>query len=131
VNVYVAGTSKRTDLASSVMNTLRSHGHSITLDWTVDIENEGEMSADELAARAAKSVSGVCKAEALVLLITKEMRSVGSMIEIGVALGNDIPVLVAELEDGFNHFFTYHPLVWRAHSITGVVTQLAAMEDRR
>ena len=130
MNIYVAGTSKRTDLADEVMNILRSKGHTITLDWTVDIANEGEMSADELAARAAKSISGVCKAEAFVLLITKEMRSVGSMIEIGAALGNDIPVLVAELEEGFDHFFSYHPLVWRAHSLTGIVLQLEAMENR-
>jgi hypothetical protein len=130
MNIYVAGTSKRTDLANEVMNILRGKGHTITLDWTVDIANEAEMSADELAARAAKSISGVCKAEAFVLLITKEMRSVGSMIEIGAALGNDIPVLVAELEEGFDHFFSYHPLVWRAHSLTGIVMQLEAMGDR-
>jgi hypothetical protein len=128
MKVYVSGTSKRADLANEVMQRLQDEGHIITMDWTIDIPSEDTMDADQLAARAEKAVSAVCEAGAVVLLITKEMRGVGSMIEVGAALGKGIPVLVAELEEGFDHFFSFHPLVWRAHSVAGIMKQLVAIE---
>jgi nucleoside 2-deoxyribosyltransferase len=128
MKVYVSGTSKRAELANEVMQRLQDAGHEITFDWTIDIPNEGDMDAEEMARRAEMAINAVKAADAVVLLITKEMRGVGSMVEIGVALGNDKVVLVAELEEGFNHFFSFHPNVWRAHSMTGVMKQLVAIE---
>jgi nucleoside 2-deoxyribosyltransferase len=128
MKIYVAGTSKRPELANEVMQRLQDEGHEVTFDWTIDIPNEDSMDAEELSQRASASIEAVRKADALVLLMTKEMRSVGAMIEVGVALGNGKNVLVAELEQGFSHFFSYHPQVWRAHSVAGVMKQLVAIE---
>ena len=128
MKVYVSGTSKRVSLANEVMQHLQDEGHCVTLDWTIDIPNEDSMDAEQLAARAASTINAVNEADVLVLLMTKEMRSVGAMVEVGAALGGGTPVLVAELEQGFDHFFNYHPLVWRAHSIAGIMKQLFAMK---
>jgi hypothetical protein len=128
MKVYVSCASERADLANEVMQHLQDEGHAVTFDWTIDISNEDSMDSEELAARAGKAVMSVLASDVLVLLVTKDMHSRGSMIEVGIALGKDIAVLVAELEEGFRHFFSYHPKVWRAHSVMGIVKQLSAME---
>jgi hypothetical protein len=124
MKIYVSCSSKRSDLANEVMQKLEEVGHNVTLDWTVDVPNEDGMGSEELADRADKAIDAVMDANVLILLMTDEEQSVGAMIEVGAALGNRIPVLVAELEKGFDHFFGFHPLVWRAHSIAGIMRQI-------
>lgn len=128
MKVYVSCASDRADLANAVMQRLQDEGHEVVFDWTIDIANEDSMDSEELAERAQKGIDSVIASDVLLLLVTKDMRSRGSMIEVGVALGTNTPVIVAELEEGFDHFFSYHPKVWRAHSVLGALKQFHAME---
>lgn len=111
MNIYVACTKKRLDLAREAMQRVTEAGHTVAFDWTEAIQREDKMSDEELSLRAATAIEHVVSVNYLILITAAEMRSVGSIIEVGALLGSGGNVIVVEEHGSFDHFFCRHPRV--------------------
>lgn len=89
--VYVA--SKKINRAVKVMNELRSSGHHITHDWTVDY-NE-----DNLAHKAVAELRGIRDADVFVCLWESDAES--ARYEAGMAMGFEKKIIVSGGPDSF------------------------------
>ena len=90
-NIYVA--SKKIDRAKMVMDTLRSRGHAITYDWTIDFKEE--ISAEKALAEK----NGIIACDILIYLWHPEAES--ARYEAGMAMGLGKPVIVSGKSDSF------------------------------
>ena len=94
MNIYLAAASSERALAASFMRRLEAAGHSIAMDWTVDMDERAEAGlsdADltdderETYARADLEAVEVCD---LLWLLAPEGTSIGAWIEFGHALAS-------------------------------------------
>lgn len=94
MGVYVASKFEEKDLVRSVQNAILDAGFGITHDWTYeDATNMQEAERQRYLRRCgAADVRGVRAARVLIVMPHIEMR--GGYVEVGVALGLDIPVVV-------------------------------------
>lgn len=111
MKVYLATTSHDFHKAKKLMEVIRSKGHSITCDWTVDLHLEKTMSEKTSVDRAKSDTNGVKQADILIVVMQKKMKEkmTGAALEIGVAIGAEVPIAVVEMECDFEHFFSHHP----------------------
>ncbi len=86
MRVYVATKYENRVRAQEVMELLRELGHEITYDWTT---NE-QVSAQQ----AALDAQGVATADALIFIAEEAYAYAGAYVEMGIAIGRGIPVLV-------------------------------------
>lgn len=108
LRVYVAGAAvERHERAIPAMATLREAGITITHDWTVsmvDVGSADRSEADvpeEVRQRCAmEDAAGVSSADVVLLLAPNERGSSGAWVELGLAVGYGIPVLVAGPKNG-------------------------------
>lgn len=108
LRVYVAGASvERAERAIPAIRMLREAGVAITHDWTVDIdEAAGAANSDadvpeEVRHRCAmEDARGVSTADYVLLLAPNERGSSGAWVELGLAIGLGVPVLVAGPKNG-------------------------------
>jgi hypothetical protein len=86
VKCYVATKFEEGARAAQVAKQLESAGHVITYKWW----GCEQVSAEQ----ALLDALGVCSAEALVLIAEKDLPYTGALVEMGMALGRNIPVYV-------------------------------------
>lgn len=89
MKIYVAAASKELERAKNVMCKLRGFGHTITHDWTVEVEKyKNEIPSDDILTQCAENdYQGVFSATALVLLSPEIQNiTIGAWTELGVAL---------------------------------------------
>ena len=86
MKIYVATKYEEAPRARQVMGLLIAHGHTITYNWTWNEQSSSE--------QAHKDMQGVLDADALVLIIEKDLQYKGALVEVGIALGKGIPVYV-------------------------------------
>lgn len=119
-DVYVATRWARRAEARETMARLRAAGHHITHDWTHEDSAEGmepAAQAEHFAACARTDVLGVTQADVLLLLHDPAAR--GAFVELGIALGREMRVIVvgALVEDPVNEPIFYW-LPWVEHAGT-------------
>ena len=86
LRLYVCGKWEERPRIREVMATLRSFGHEITCDWTY---------ADTVSRETAqRDLNGVVAAEAVVFVAEHDLNYKGALVEVGIALGRNIPVYV-------------------------------------
>ena len=96
MKLYVAGKWEEAERVREVMWALVDAGHTITFDWT---RNE-QMSE----AAAESDWDGVMKADALVLVVEKDLPYKGAMAEFGMAVARRIPIYVIGSHNDSNIF---------------------------
>lgn len=129
MRVYVATSLDNKALARDVIALLRERDAEITYDWT----EHGSVAGEPLERKqqvAKNEVNGVATAGLLVVLLPGGR---GTHVEIGVALGNDIPILVLTAEPPGRTVFYQHPRVMvRDIEMTAaaIVSEISAEWDR-
>jgi hypothetical protein len=86
MRIYVASKFEERDRVKGIQRQLIAAGHTITYDWTTNTEIS--------AAQARADLDGVRTADALVLVAERDLPYCGSLVEVGIALGCDIPIYV-------------------------------------
>jgi hypothetical protein len=97
LRVYVATSLDHAHRAQAVQRELRARGHEITYDWTThgSVQSQGDARMAEVAAA---ELQGVTEADVLVAILPGGR---GTHIEIGVALGLGLPVVLLEQDGGY------------------------------
>lgn len=106
MNVYIASKFQNAAEMETARDCLAQRGHEITWDWTK--QTEPYNSKDGAARRAEAEYAAVRRAGALLVIAYDGMR--GSMVEFGIALGLDKPVVVLTPERCYTIFYE-HPRV--------------------
>jgi hypothetical protein len=130
MNIYVSCPSNNLPLAKNIMALLQLEGHNIAYNWVPDIE-AGEFNApkEELKKRNTQVLRAIVQADALVLVIKNKSVTLGCGVELGVALYNNVPVIVLELETAsFKHFFMFHPGITKVYSQEELLEQLNELD---
>lgn len=111
MKIYLATTGHKLKRAQALMDVVRKRGHEITHDWTLGFSLESNINSHELLSRVLDDIRGVVDADVLIVVMQNRMSvdMTGTAIEIGVAIGAKKPVMVAEEECRFDHFFSNHP----------------------
>lgn len=89
MKIYLAAASKEIDRAKHVMKSLRASGHTITHDWTVEVEKyKDTIPSNEILTECAEAdFQGVFLADSLVLLSPEIQNiTVGAWVELGMAI---------------------------------------------
>lgn len=103
MKIYVSAKWEDQERAREVMLQLIEAGHTITYDWTVQLQESGE--------QAEKDICGVIAADAFVGIFEKDLKYVGALMEFGAALAMGVPVYVIGTAPITNHMFFKHDLV--------------------
>jgi nucleoside 2-deoxyribosyltransferase len=126
-SVYVATGLENRTLAAQVISALREAGFRITYDWTT----HGSVSGEPLERRrevALDEANGVRKAALLVVLLPGGR---GTHVEMGIAIGLAIPVVLISEDDPGRTIFYESPGVYQCrisvsdiagivHNVTGI-----------
>ena len=97
MNLYIATAFKNTEGFRKLKDLLEAAGHKITHDWTKEDASklpEGPERELYLMDCAIADLGGICKADALILLAVPGMS--GALVEMGMAIGGGIPVIVLD-----------------------------------
>jgi hypothetical protein len=91
MKIYLAGASKELDTCKHYIERLKLLGHTITHDWTKEVEANGDANPKDVALGdmikwSHDDLSGVKKSD-IVWLLIPENNSAGCWIEYGFALG--------------------------------------------
>ncbi len=93
---YIAGASREIERAKRAIALVRSLGHEVTHDWTVEVEDsrarglsDRTYSAAERRRFAAADYNGVVNADVVWVLAPSGEWSRGCWVELGIALGHD------------------------------------------
>lgn len=103
MRIYVAGAwVERQQRAVPVIQKLRLEGFTITHDWTGDNNqvssaalSDSQLPKEYRLEHARLDLMGVLTAHCVLLLAATERGACGSWVEMGVALGANIPVVIA------------------------------------
>ncbi len=110
MKIYVGGKLGEEGSVQELMDYLRGLGHEITFDWTKTPHLKPfEENLEASIKCAMDEVRGVKDAELMILLYSD--KGTGMFVELGVALGNSIPVLAVVKAPPVKTSFLYHPLV--------------------
>lgn len=119
---YVASKFENVERVREVMRTLEIHGHTLTCDWT-------ESTEDSIVG-AEKDIHGVQRADFLVGVFETPLKYVGSLMEVGMAIGMGIPIVILGSQlDG--SIFMHLPFVFRVNDILGLKAVVASLELAR
>jgi len=97
MNIYVAGKWEETEAVRAVQELVRQAGHIVSYDWTRYLKDL------PLRLQAIADLEGVLQADAVIFL--NHPRCAGAFTEIGIAIGQQIPVVVVKPELKDNIFF--------------------------
>lgn len=100
---YVATKWEEAPRAREVMLQLVEAGYEITYDWTVQEQESG--------AQAEADIDGVAAADIYVGIFEKDLKYTGALIELGAALGREMPVYIIGNAPVTETMFFKHPLV--------------------
>lgn len=102
MRIYVAGRFRRYERCRALIDDLSTAGHQITHDWTRNEEfgrdghplvaDDQSIPRDRQAVLAADDIAGCASADLLVVIADEPL--CGALIELGVALANEVPVWV-------------------------------------
>lgn len=108
--VYVAGKFEHKAAVRAIQASVQDRGHTITHDWTQeDLGSRTGLAAHSYLRECAKAdVEGVINADVIILL--NNPNGFGLMVELGVAIAKNIPVIVVAPELRDTPFF-HLPLV--------------------
>ena len=123
MKIYVAGSSKETSIMRGWMGHLRNFGHEITYDWTNDVD-QGIQNEN----CAVTDVSAVLDAEVVLARISPLHTQRGTWLEMGVAIGQGIPVLVIE-DDMYRNVFKHHPLIHSLGLFVSINTVIVKLNE--
>lgn len=108
MRVYVAGSTKQMEAVRGIQESVIGSGNRVTYDWTMYVMQHGDAHLDDVPTDiqrdgAEQDVSGVQGAQALIAYVTPEC--IGTLIEIGMAIHKNIPVLVIRRSDAKDSVF--------------------------
>jgi len=107
----------------SVMRALRAAGHEITFDWTtIDHLRPYDENASACREAAVKESHGVKDAD--VLIVLPHDRGVGMYVELGIAIGYEVPIRVVTNVESRTMFF-HHPLVKKVDSVEQILKEFS------
>jgi nucleoside 2-deoxyribosyltransferase len=110
MKIYIAGKLGEEGAIQELMDSFRKAGHEITFDWTKTPHLKPFEENFEASRKCAMDeVRGVKDAEAMVLLYNS--KGTGMFVELGVALGNDIPIYAVVENPPVKTSFLYHPMI--------------------
>lgn len=97
MKIYVAGSSRDLHHVRVVQARVKSLGHEVTYDWTLDVERygPGQLANPDNAAWCANNDTNAVLESELVIVVAHH-RMWGAMVELGIAIARDIPVWVCE-----------------------------------
>lgn len=111
---YVATKFENANDAISAMDVLEAVGHEITHDWT-QVPQESPQAAED-------DINGVVNADALIVLMDKDLPYQGTLFEIGCALGQGKTVyIIGDAPITNTLFIKYHPLIVKVSSLEEVL----------
>ena len=87
---YIASKFEERETARRLMDGLEALGHKITFDWTT----EHYQTKEETKEDAQECLDGVFNADAFVGLFVEDYIYEGSLVEMGEALADDVPVYI-------------------------------------
>jgi hypothetical protein len=124
MKVYVAGSLADVVAVQAVQSAVKTAGHSVTHDWTRDLDvalNDYAEDPDAAARIASTDLLAVLEADALVL-VANEQPGRGMFVELGAALacvarGQSMEVVVVGSQADDSVFY-FHPAVQRYVSVT-------------
>ncbi len=90
MKIYVAGKFEERASVKVIQNALRALGHTITFDWTTDEYKSKKPSTED----AISCKKGVLDADLYVGLFVHDNVYKGALVELGVALSEDMPVFI-------------------------------------
>ncbi|WP_273831835.1 nucleoside 2-deoxyribosyltransferase [Guptibacillus sedimenti] len=96
MNFYIASSFQNKQHVQTLATELKRHGFKHTYDWT---KNEKADTFDELASIGEAELEAVKKADILIVLLPGGK---GTYVELGIALGRDLPVYLFN-EEGFHN----------------------------
>ena len=107
MKLYIAGQSQAE--ARSVAKIMREAGHAITSSWLdEDFTKTGEYTDEDRTRIAARDVREVSESDAIIVIPSPRRIPGGKFVEVGVAIGLEIPVEVLGHRE---NMLMYHPLV--------------------
>jgi hypothetical protein len=86
MRIYIATKFEEAPRAIEVATQLKQAGHTITWPWWANDQFTAE--------QASKDFVGVYSADALVLIVEKDLAYKGAWVELGIAIGRDLPIYV-------------------------------------
>jgi len=117
MKIYVAAEYRNREIVRNIHKELRQLGHEITCDWTDSSPYE------PISVRAQNDVKGVRDAELLIIFMPVPHDYTGTWVEMGIALGGDIPVyIIGRVSESF--VFVNHPLVSSFENIQDCMKRL-------
>ncbi len=116
MKIYVAGKYQDRDMVCFIYRILRKKEHEITLDWANHDIYPDDAVAEKLGQFAQDDVRGVLEADLFIGLMTIPYEYKGLWVEMGIALGKDIPVYIIG-KAGDSCIFVNHPLGTRLRDI--------------
>lgn len=94
LNFYIASSFQNKPHVQAIATELKNYGYEHTYDWT---KNEKAVSLDDLASIGEAELQAVKRADFLIVLLPGGK---GTHVELGIALGHNIPVYLYN-EEGF------------------------------
>lgn len=90
--IYVAGKWEEKDRVRQVQEQLKAAGHTITYDWTRANGDNNAVGSRQAFAMADRS--GVFEADVFVGVFEKDLKYIGALTEMGMAVAMDIPIYI-------------------------------------
>ena len=95
MKIYVAGKFEDHDECRKIMDSLEQAGHVITCDWTVHYFSDKKCPKERrLKEHCLDDINGVKNCDCLVFNALNERNYRGALVEMGIAIGLNKPVLV-------------------------------------
>lgn len=112
--IYVAASFEQKDEVRDLFKQLKAAGHTITADWTLHKEIASLISEEERKSLkrqyAIEDTNGVKQATVYALIIG-DRKSTGAHIELGIALGANIPHICLIGNPDASQLFYSHPAI--------------------
>ncbi|MBN1805606.1 MAG: hypothetical protein JW837_10170 [Sedimentisphaerales bacterium] len=120
---FVSGKVGAEENVRAAMKALQDAGHEITFDWTT-IDHLRPYDKNVVASREAalKESRGVRDAD--ILIILAHDNGIGMYVELGIAIGCEIPIRVVTDVESRTMFF-HHPLVKKVDSFRQILEEFS------
>lgn len=123
--VYIAARFDRKDEVKELQTQLQAAGHTITGDWTVHESIGAHVRKQELARQYAVEDAEAVRSAEIVIVLIEDYKSTGSHIELGIAIGANVPEIYLVGNTSVEHMFYYHPKVKRLADTQALLSLLA------
>lgn len=130
---YVAGATDAIDDVRLIQNLMKGLGHNLTFDWTDpvigDIRHDWSDHPEEARSHSKKELDAVRESDFVVIVPSPKGRGLGCFVEVGAAMGLEIPVYVVKVVVPMREsVFWYAPNVTRLDSPADLIFAIGAIE---